>query len=266
MQSAKLESVGRLAAGVAHEVKNPLAIILQGLAYLSNTPVATDGNNIAMVLQKMDDAVRRADRVIKGLLDFSGAGAADIRRTQLNGIVEDSLLLVKHELVRSRVAVVKELAENLPPLKLDRQKIEQVFVNLFINAIQAMPEGGTLTVKTQVKQLRVHAPGAGHQNNQQLPVAKDLIVVEVEDTGSGIAEDKLDRVFDPFFTTKPTGQGTGLGLTVTRKIIELHGGTIEIKNRREGGVRVTLAFEIEEGLDDAGQDIFVKMTGEERHA
>lgn len=266
MQSAKLESVGRLAAGVAHEVKNPLAIILQGLAYLSNTPPATDNDKVTMVLQRMDNAVKRADRVIKGLLDFSGPGAADVRRTPLNGVVEDSLLLVKHELVRARVAVVKKLGQNIPSLKLDRQRIEQVFVNLFMNAIQAMPDGGTLTVTTEVTEFRERAPGAGRRNNEQRPVEKRLIVVEVEDTGCGIPEDKLDRVFDPFFTTKPTGQGTGLGLTVSRKIIELHAGSMEIRNRKGGGVRVTLTFTVEEGLDDAGEGVLATMTGDARDA
>lgn len=266
MQSAKLESVGRLAAGVAHEVKNPLAIILQGLAYLSNTASETGNERVPMVLQKMDDAVKRADRVIKGLLDFSGASAPDVRRASLNEVVEDSLLLVNHELVRTRVAVVKKLGQQIPHLKLDRQRIEQVFVNLFMNAMQAMPDGGTLAVTTEVREPREGAPGAGRRNNEQRPVQKPLIIVEVEDTGGGIPKEKLDRIFDPFFTTKPTGQGTGLGLTVSRKIIELHGGTMEVSNRKEGGVRVTLTFKIEDSPDEAEDKVPVHMTGDTRDA
>ncbi|MFQ5990512.1 MAG: ATP-binding protein [Candidatus Methylomirabilales bacterium] len=244
IQSAKLESVGRLAAGVAHEVKNPLAIIQQGLAYLSHDFLTTDGDNVAPVLEKMDNAVRRADRVIRGLLDFSAPSEVDVTPAGLNVLVEESLLLVEHELARAHVSVVKELGENLPLLKLDRQKMEQVFVNLFMNAVQAMPEGGTLTVKTDARHLRELGPNPFRNG-------KTIVVVEVEDTGTGIPDDKLDRVFDPFFTTKPTGQGTGLGLTVTRKIIELHGGMIHIRNRHDGGVGVTIAFETERGEEDA---------------
>ncbi|MEE9568759.1 MAG: PAS domain S-box protein, partial [Candidatus Binatia bacterium] len=251
IQSEKLESVGRLAAGVAHEVKNPLAIILQGLAYLSHVPSTADDDNVAMVLQKMDNAVKRADRVIGGLLDFSAQRAGDVRPADVNAVLEQSLLLVKHELVKAHVTLVKKLGQDLPPLMLDRHKIEQVFVNLFLNAIQAMPEGGTLTVKTNAKQPRELGPGDGRQQTDPVRGEETLVMIEVEDTGTGIPQDKLDRIFDPFFTTKPIGQGTGLGLTVTRKIIELHSGKIDIRNRHEGGVRVTLTFKKERGEDDA---------------
>jgi PAS domain S-box-containing protein len=256
IQSEKFESVGRLAAGVAHEVKNPLAIIQQGLAYIADAVSTTDGATVALVLEKMENAVRRADRVIKGLLDFSAPKTVNMTPAQLNAVVEESLLLVKHGLVKAHITVVRSLAENLPPLNLDRHKIEQVFVNLFMNAIQAMRDGGTLTVKTDAKQPpKLRSDGGG-----------TLVVVEVEDTGTGIPDDKLDRVFDPFFTTKPPGQGTGLGLTVTRKIMELHEGTIDIRNRQEGGVRVTLTFKTDAARKDAEEVVSARTTEGKRHA
>ncbi|MFQ5803214.1 MAG: PAS domain S-box protein [Candidatus Methylomirabilales bacterium] len=242
IQSAKFESVGQLAAGVAHEVKNPLAIIQQGLAYLSKTLVTPGDENAALMFKKVDDAVKRADRVIRGLLGFSAASALAVKPTAINTVVEESLLLVNHELVKGHVTVVKELEAELPPLRLDRNKIEQVFVNLFINAMHAMPEGGTVTVKTYAKKLTEFGPDVGRRTTGQLRIGDPLVVAEVLDTGTGIPTEKLDRIFDPFFTTKPIGQGTGLGLSVTRKIIELHWGMIEITNRHEGGVRVTLTF------------------------
>ena len=251
IQSEKLESAGRLAAGVAHEVKNPLAIIQQGLAYISDAVSTTDGDTVALVVEKMDKAVRRADRVIMGLLDFSAPRTIAATPVGLNAVVEESLLLVKHELVRAHVTVVNELGENLPPIKLDQHKIVQVFVNLFMNAIQAMPEGGTLTVKTDVKQLTEPSHNVARWKSDRFRMGETVVVVQVEDTGTGIPEDKLDRVFDPFFTTKATGQGTGLGLTVTRKIMELHGATIDIRNRQEGGVRVTLTLKTERDDTDA---------------
>ena len=251
IQSEKFESAGRLAAGVAHEVKNPLAIIQQGLAYISDAVSTTDGDTVALVVEKMDKAVRRADRVIMGLLDFSAPRTIDATPVGLNAVVEESLLLVKHELVRAHVTVVNELGENLPPIKLDQHKIVQVFVNLFMNAIQAMPEGGTLTVKTDAKQLTEPSHNVARWKSDRFRIGETVVVVQVEDTGTGIPEDKLDRVFDPFFTTKATGQGTGLGLTVTRKIMELHGATIGIRNRQEGGVRVTLTFKTERDDTDA---------------
>jgi signal transduction histidine kinase len=251
MQSGKLESVGRLAAGVAHEVKNPLAIIQQGTAYLSQTSFATDDDTVAQVLKKMENAVNRADGVVRGLLDFSAPTSIEVRPAELNAVVEQSLLLVKHELVKAHVSVVKVLGENLPLLKLDRHKIEQVFVNLFMNAIQAMPEGGMLTVKTATKQLTQLGSDVDRGKTDGFRIGETLVVVEVEDTGTGIPDKELARVFDPFFTTKRTSQGTGLGLSVTRKIIELHRGMIDISNRQEGGVRVALMFKTDGGHVDA---------------
>ncbi|MEE8075874.1 MAG: PAS domain S-box protein, partial [Candidatus Binatia bacterium] len=261
IQSEKLESVGRLAAGVAHEVKNPLAIILQGLAYLSHAPSTADDDKVAMVLQKMDNAVKRADRVIGEMLDFSAQRAGDVRPTDVNAVLEQSLLLVKHELVKAHVPVVKKLGQDLPPLMLDRHKIEQVFVNLFLNAIKAMPEGGTLTVKTYATPPTEFGSDVGRRKTDQFRIGETLVVAEVLDTGTGIPTEKLDRVFDPFFTIKPTGEGTGLGLTVTRKIIELHGGKIDIRNRQKGGVRVTLTFKTDDGRGDAGEVVSANMTG-----
>jgi PAS domain S-box-containing protein len=201
IQAEKLESVGRLAAGVAHEVKNPLAIIQLDVDYLSNTLKESD-ENIPMILQDINNAVKRADSVIKGLLSFSAS---------------------------------REFAS-------ERNKIEQVFVNVLTNAIHAMPKAGTLTVKTYVKQFNGGGHPRGHGEPDKLAdrlrVGDAVVVAEVEDTGTGIPENQLSKVFDPFFTTKATGKGTGLGLTVTSKIIELHGGAIDIRNRKEGGVRV----------------------------
>jgi signal transduction histidine kinase len=233
-------------------VKNPLAVILQGVTYLSRLGVPHyNDNDVNLVLEKMQDAVTRADRVVKGLLDFSSPSAPEMVSTALNRVVEQALSLVQHELVRAHITVVTELGKDLPPLKLNRNKIEQVFVNLFMNAVQAMPEGGTLTIRTAVQSGSRLGPVVGGRKTGLRRSGETLVVVELEDTGTGIPEDKLDRVFDPFFTTKPVGQGTGLGLPVTRKIIELHGGAMHIRNRQAGGVLVTLTFTAGGDNDDA---------------
>ena len=156
--------------------------------------------------------------------------------------VEQSQSLVNHDLARNHVNAVRELSEHLPPVKLDRNKIEQVFVNIFLNAVHAMPEGGTLTVKTYTEKLTKINHDLGSRKADHPRIGETVVIVEVEDTGTGIPKDKLAEIFDPFFTTKATGKGTGLGLTVTRKIIDLHGGTIDIGNRKEGGVRATIMF------------------------
>jgi signal transduction histidine kinase len=238
IQTAKLESIGRLAAGVAHEVKNPLAVIQLGIDYLNQTAKATANRDYAETVQDMEDAVRRADTVIKGLLDFSRSEQLSLSLLDLNSVIEESLLLVKHELARNHISLEKHLAEPLPQVELDRNKIKQVFINVFMNAIHAMGNNGDLLVRTFTSQPAV-AGDAGRTS------AGSSVVVEIEDTGTGIPEDKLDKLFDPFFTTKPVGTGTGLGLSVSRNIIELHRATIKIANRKGiHGASVTISFPI----------------------
>lgn len=254
IQAEKMESVGRLAAGVAHEVKNPLAILLMGIEYLTSTcAMTTEGGEsedgaVSTVIQAMRDAVERADTIVRGLVDFSANRQLALEAQDLDAVIARSLLLVKHELTNAHVGAVHEPAppDGLPPVTLDITKMQQVFVNLFMNAIHAMPAGGTLTVRTYAQRLtsaqRETARDEGSRQAERFRAGDPVVIVEVDDTGSGIPPDKLAKVWDPFFTTKPTGRGTGLGLPVTRKIVELHDGIITLTNRPEGGVRATLMF------------------------
>ena len=133
------------------------------------------------------------------------------------------------------ILVVEEFEEGLPPAMLDTNKFEQVLVNLFINAIDAMPKGGRLTVRTRQERLKEVGPEVGARATDRFQVGVRVIVVEIEDTGTGIEEGSQTRLFDPFFTTKPPGKGTGLGLAVCKSIVALHGGTIGIANKEGGG-------------------------------
>ena len=249
IQTAKLESVGTLAAGVAHEVKNPLQIILMGVDYLSRN-IGTPSQELPAVLDDMRNAISRADRIVRGLLEFSAAYRPDIQDEDLNAIIDSSLALVKFEMTKAHIDLRKLLGDDLPRLKLDKTKIQQVFINVFMNAIHSMPQGGTLTVGTYIRRLTEIDHDVGDRSVGQLRIGDTVdfkvgevaVVAEVEDTGPGIPEDQLPKVFDPFFTTKAAGKGTGLGLTVVKKIVELHGGTISLRNRPEGGVMVTIIF------------------------
>lgn len=243
MHAEKMETVGRLAAGVAHEVKNPLAILLSGMEFL-RTSTAAQEESTHQVLEDMGSALKRADSVIHGLLDFAAAQELGVKSESLNNLIDSTLALLRHDLSRGRVEVSKELMTELPLLQLDRNKIEQVFLNLFINSLHAMANGGTLHVLTRVRPLQAEEVvwDAGSRVAERFRPGDRVVEVLVEDTGTGIAPDKLSKIFEPFFTTKPTGQGTGLGLAVTRKILELHGATIRLTNRNEGGVCATLWF------------------------
>jgi len=122
-----------------------------------------------------------------------------------------------------------------------------VFVNLFMNAIQAMPEGGELTLTTTLRTLDAPSDDIGARRTDRFRLGESVVVADIEDTGPGIPEDTFPKIFDPFFTTKPPGAGTGLGLTVTKKIIELHDGILVVKNRPCGGVRATVMLHVERG-------------------
>jgi len=242
IEAEKMKSIGRLAAGVAHEVKNPLAIITMGVEYLEGRH--TGDNNDMQILQEIRAAVLRADNVIRGLLDFSVPRQLEVTDENLTKLIGNALRLVRGEMSGEKYKLVTNLPPDLPVLRLDRTKVEQVFVNLITNAIHAMPNGGTLTVRAYAKQLTGMGANVGGMASEAFHAGDQVVVAEVDDTGGGIPEAKLGKIFDPFYTTKPTGKGTGLGLTVTRSIIDLHGGTIEITNRPEGGARATVMFKV----------------------
>lgn len=233
IETERLEAVGHLAAGVAHEVKNPLMTLMTGVHYLMQRFAATDGD-VKMLLQDMHDAIKRADAVIMGLLDFSQPRQLALAPADLNAVVHRSASLVKHEMTKGRLRLDLDLSTDLPPLPLDVFKLQQVLVNVLTNAAHATPAGGRVTVRTYHRGVQRPSDGTAPGD--------EVTILEVDDTGSGIPEEALHKLFDPFFTTKPAGKGTGLGLAVSRQIVEMHGASIDISNRTEGGARVTIAF------------------------
>jgi len=251
IEAEKLEAVGQLAAGVAHEVKNPLMTLLTGTRYLGEH-LKIEDDNVRMLLDDMLDAVERANSVITGLLDFSAPRELNLNTADLNELVERSAKMVKHELNKAHVSLRTNLAEDIPELLLDGFKIQQVLVNVFTNAAHATPKGGRIAARTYRTDSVVL--GAAAEAEGLLESGREMVVLEVDDTGTGIAPEQLSKLYDPFFTTKPTGKGTGLGLAVTRQIVDMHGGKIDIRNRDEGGARVTIVFNVPEEATDGGQE------------
>ncbi len=242
LQATKMEAVGRLAAGLAHEVKNPLAIAVAGLEYLSkNTKI--EGQSTS-VFTEICYAIKRADTVIKELLNFSAARKLDITTENLNLILKKTLTLVDYYLRKNHVVLKENLSPQTPKVSCDPDKMGQVFLNVIMNAINAMPKGGTLNIKSYPLRLKEDRLVTGSESKEVLRKGETVAVVEIEDTGVGIPPDKIGKVFDPFFTVMPVGQGTGLGLTVSQKIIQLHKGIIQIANKKEKGVRVTIMLKV----------------------
>jgi signal transduction histidine kinase len=235
LQIDKLDSVGRLAAGIAHEVRNPLSTIQMGISFLRNY-CPNQSEEALETLDDMDSAMTRAYDIIKGLLDFCLPTQLNLEACSLNRCICQIMPMVSHEIKRHGIVFTPDLAGDLPPLRLDPNQIKQVLLHLILNAIDAVEEKGMLRVQTRVcraSETGADVPrGAGGRS----------VCLTIDDDGCGIPADVTDRIFEPFFTTKPPGKGTGLGLSISRNIIELHGGRLAIANRPEGGVRATIHF------------------------
>jgi PAS domain S-box-containing protein len=241
IQAEKLESLGRLSAGIAHEVKNPLNQLLLGTEFLEKA--IPPGEAVwAEVLSDMRGAILRMDRILRGMLEYAVPNEMDLKDEDLNETLETALMLLRLELIKNHITVERKLSEDLPRVELDRVKIEQVLINLFSNAMHAMPDGGKVTVKTYCETSATGDWEDGSKKNERVRAGDKIVCIEITDSGHGIPKEKIAKIFDPFFTTKPTGKGTGLGLTVSRKIIELHGGTLQLMNAPESGVTAKITF------------------------
>jgi len=219
-QTEKLTSLGLLAAGVAHEVNTPLAVISNYIQMLAKQMPNEDPRHA--IIDKIVKQTFRASEIVNNLLNFSRTGAAELADIDVNRVVEETLSLVAHPLKTSQIHIVKQLGDALPPVRGSANKLQQVFLNLFLNARDAMPAGGMLEVRT-----------AAHNGS---------VEIEIADTGAGIPREHIHRIFDPFFTTKAIGRGTGLGLSVSYGIIKEHAGKIDVRSTPGKGTSFHVEF------------------------
>ncbi len=243
IQAEKMDAIGRLASGVAHEVKNPLEILLQGVNYLEEK-IPREEKEMFEIVQMMKNNIKRADNIVRSLLEFSRAGELSLKAEDINNVLERSLGLVRYKVNISHIEINRELSSGLPGILIDKNKIEQVFVNLLLNAIESMPDGGKLFLRSYQIQLNGPRPAAGKRFADYLGLKNDAVVIEIEDTGCGISEENKKKLFEPFFTTKKPKEGTGLGLSVTKNIIELHKGIIDIESKAGKGSKVKVFLRI----------------------
>src|SRR5712691_1600237 len=216
-ETEKLAAVGQLAAGVMHEINNPLATILaccEALALRSETLVAPERHAYDEYLKIIDTEVQRCRRIVESLLDFSRPKAGEKKPVDVNAVVEHTLFLLKHHARFKRVEVVRELTPGLPAVHADQERLIQSFMALMLNAMDAMDSRGTLTVRSGKN-----------------PDRADEVLLEFIDTGKGITREDLPKIFEPFFTTKPQGRGTGLGLSICYGIIAEHRGRIDVESQ-----------------------------------
>ena len=237
IQVEKMAAVGQLAAGVAHELNNPLGGILGysqfALEKIDQKPVSQfnseDTQNLLQYLKDIEQQTKKCRTIIQSLLKFSRASKQeDFAPTDINQVLKETFVFTQHQMVKNKVELVQKLEESLPPIQGHSSRLQQVFTNLILNAVQAMSQGGTLTVQSKTGE------GLG------------AIEISFTDTGMGIAEENLEKVFEPFFTTKKVGDGTGLGLSVSYGLIKDHGGEIRVESRLNRGTTFTVILPIAE--------------------
>lgn len=228
----RLSALGELSAGLAHEIRNPLASIKGTAEILKDYHAAGDKNQD--FLDILIKEVNRLDKVVRDFLQFAKPQPMEIELCDVNEILRSVLLLIEQQAYQGKVELKTNLAENMPSLKGDSKHLHQVFLNLILNAIQAMPNGGTLNIETTLQDKKI---------NSDKEVATLFIEVKISDTGIGIPPENRDKIFNPFFTTKKGG--TGLGLAISYRIVENHKGSIFVQSAVGKGTAFIVRLPIE---------------------
>jgi len=216
IQSEKVALIGKLASGVAHEIKNPLSIILQGI-YLVDNVVLEKNSELKETIEMIKEAVRRADNVIRRILNYARASKLILQPQRICEVIDEGLSLVEQQLKLKNIEIEREYPSKPILIETDKVMLSQVFLNLATNSQDAMPQGGKIKIKVYEEE--------------------DFCIVEFEDTGEGIPPERLSKIFEPFYTTKRAGEGTGLGLAMVELIIARHNGKIDVESQLGKGTK-----------------------------
>lgn len=228
IQFGKIAAIGTLTSGIAHELNNPINNIVLTAEALKEDFSHLGQDEALGLIQDILTQSERASEIVKDLLDFSRAERPEFETISLVEVVRDTLRLVRNQVLLSGIEVEQELPEDLPPIHGDPKSLQQVFLNLLINAIQAMKDGGLLSIRASLNEDR------------------HWLQLEISDTGTGINPEDLPHIFEPFYTTKEVGRGTGLGLSVSYGIVQKHGGYIEVQSRVGQGSTFTVFLPLQE--------------------
>jgi signal transduction histidine kinase len=210
----KMAELGKLAAGIVHELNTPLSVIVSAAQMILREQELTEF--VREMVERIGDEAQRLAQLSKGVLTFARNETAVDTETDINEVIREVLLFLRYEAHKRSIGVVEELDFHLPPISAQRNYLKQVLINLVMNACQAMPGGGTLLLRTACD-------------------AEQAIIIQVADTGCGIPAAKLANIFDPFFSTKAPGEGTGLGLYITKQLVGLLGGQIKVESEELAG-------------------------------
>lgn len=253
IRSEKLASVGRLAAGVAHEIGNPLGAIL---GYTDMMLKGVEDESVRQdFLERMEKELKKIDLTIRELLDYSRTSTIEVRETDVSKVVSETLSLASHHKGFENLKLELKLGENLPLVLIDEAQLQQIMMNIILNALDAMPDGGELSVVTEAgiprgktvkfvnrrrKDDDFH--GFSIKPGDSQDKGKEMVQISFEDNGMGIEEDSIDNIFDPFYTTKDPGSGTGLGLSISQRIVETFNGKIEVQSEPGKGTKFTVSL------------------------
>ena len=237
IRSDKLASLGTLAAGVAHEINNPLGIIagyseaLLDRARDRSLTGIREFEDFPEYLRTIHNEIFRCKTILRSLLEFARPSGGTFRKIDINELIKEVLLLLKHRTARLKHTLELNLNRDVPKIYADAGSLRQLLMNLLLNAIYFTPEGGSISIRT--------AEDDPAREDGRV-VCPSRILLSVSDTGAGIPPDLLGKIFDPFFTTKPVGEGTGLGLTICHKIVEEHGGAVDVESEPGKGATFTI--------------------------
>ncbi len=231
VQVEKMATVGRLAAGIAHEINNPLQMITSQASWLGellpdeDPTLVKNMEEYQKAVEQIKHHVQRAGTITHRLLGFSRKMSSQQERVQVNELIEETVSFVEREAEYNNITIIRKLAKNLPATMTDGPQLQQVFLNLVNNAIDAVGQGGKIEISTKVRD-------------------DGKMVMEFADSGPGIKPENIKQIFDPFFTTKDPGKGTGLGLYISYDIIQKLGGSITVKNGKRGGANFTIVLPV----------------------
>jgi signal transduction histidine kinase len=223
-QTQKMEAVGQIAAGIAHEINTPLAVVSTRMEILKEDLEKLEKFDSIRQIENINKNIYRISGIIEKLLGFSRSSETEKLPSQINTVIKDVLMFIKTKAEKSNIKIILDLHKDLPEIPVFRNKLEQVFLNILMNSFHAMPDGGELIITSKML----------WQKNQK------VIEIVFRDNGSGMNSETQKRIFDPFYTTKPSGKGTGLGMYVSYGLIKEHNGVIFVDSIPDKGTKVTI--------------------------
>jgi signal transduction histidine kinase len=244
IQNEKMAAIGRLTSGIAHQIRNPLGIILMGVEYLDNTLSEKD-EQCAGSIKIIKQAAGRANKIIVDILQFSRKTELKFEAVDICKLLDNTISLLEHSKNLTNVKICRNYPKEPVKCKVDKNMFQQVAINLLDNAVDAMQDGGEIKINVFYRSASKLGNRVGKRGDDYFKIGNKIAVIEIEDTGEGIPEDALPKIFEPFFTTKEAEKGTGLGLSLAHLIIDRHKGSIEVESEANKGTKFIINLQPE---------------------